>query len=531
MKKSISFITNISIKKNNQNKKNNKINYKEKRNNVNINKKKAYYKNINTMNEESKYKNINDHFFNNKLKYKVAKSNSLYISKSMNNLEIENKNYKSQNEKNEKIIRESENINIQSYIENKNPKNTNRYLTYFENNTSIINDENKMNNLLSDFNIQNDYNNKENNNIKSNEKLKENQTNFIIKVNKKKPIQTKKFYVQACLDKKENNKRNNFEIKKENLPKRVQVLKLKKKNTERNSSNFFMNSKIFRKNYISCDEENKSNNKARTNGHSLKKQYKSFRLNEKKLFSNNNTKNSRNKIIAYNSIYKKRNKFKNKSCFEKEEKRQNNIKILNKLNSVSNYENKEYQSYKYKSSNPIKLNLKFQNSNRYLNHKIEIINNFKINSEKSEDMINSLSIKKNKINNNNKNNINIHINNNFYKNNFSLDISLNNKTHRNESAQIIEDKNNKNLLSFQKGEIYNKKKFSSVSREKYTRKIYKNNTASSLLDFDELNKKLTKMIRNIESKEKELRKNNTSRKNEEGFIKWDAFEKIIAEDD
>ena len=507
--------------------------------------------NIKIIYKDLKLKSFNDKTVTKKPNNKNRKSNLISLTKSTNYFKTKNKTYKCS--KDVKLMADSGNINLNfnSYIINsKNPnvnsKNKNRYLTCFENienSNSIKTDENKINNLLNDFIVPNtntntegnitETKNKENININLNEEKKEknNNDNFLIKVNKKKLVTTnnnqpKNFYIQACLKLKEkmenneNNDKNKTEIKSFKELNRNNFLKISKLNSERkrNTSNF-IKIKHYKQNFC-VDKENNINRKPRT-GHSIATIYKpsnSFRVNEKKLFLNNNyLKKQMTKPLILDT-FKENKKSKNKSCFEKEEIKTNTIKLSN---TIINYEQRKITVQKTKSPNPFKRQVKLykahisiENNNAYNNHNFE--NTIRIKSEENEDKLYDLSYRKQ---NNNSNNIKSIVNNNlkdkFY---FSLDLTLNNKNENNKSA-------NQKLISPKSVEKRERKFMSSINKDK---RISKNADISNF-NFDELNQKLFKMIRKIESHD-EKRKERKNSDKKDGFIKWDIFEKAISEE-
>ena len=507
--------------------------------------------NIKIIYKDLKLKSFNDKTVTKKPNNKNRKSNLISLTKSTNYFKTKNKTYKCS--KDVKLMADSGNINLNfnSYIINsKNPnvnsKNKNRYLTCFENienSNSIKTDENKINNLLNDFIVPNtntntegnitESKNKENININLNEEKKEknNNDNFLIKVNKKKLVTTnnnhpKNFYIQACLKLKEkmenneNNDKNKTEIKSFKELNRNNFLKISKLNSERkrNTSNF-IKIKHYKQNFC-VDKENNINRKPRT-GHSIATIYKpsnSFRVNEKKLFLNNNyLKKQMTKPLILDT-FKENKKSKNKSCFEKEEIKTNTIKLSN---TIINYEQRKITVQKTKSPNPFKRQVKLykthisiENNNAYNNHNFE--NTIRIKSEENEDKFSDLSYRKQ---NNNSNNIKSIVNNNlkdkFY---FSLDLTLNNKNENNKSA-------NQKLISPKSVEKRERKFMSSINKDK---RISKNADISNF-NFDELNQKLFKMIRKIESHD-EKRKERKNSDKKDGFIKWDIFEKAISEE-
>ena len=486
-------------------------------------------------NKDIKYKNIKDKNLLKNSNFKKRKSSLITLSRS--NCFKNDSNNKIKKKINNKFMTELDNIKIYSYINNPSSKNKNRYLTCFEsNNMSTKNEnnkDNKISNLLNDFIIPNDLKNKENINIKSNgkedEQDQENSSKFIIKVNKKKPnINTKKFYIQACLNlKKKQINKNEKNIKLEKERERSNFLKLKKKNSNRKRNILnFSQTKNYKHNFSSLDDDNNNNkrinriNRISKNVNSLsrmKNSSNSFWLNEKKLFLNNNyIKKNRKKddIININDLIF--DKSKNKSCFDKEEKGKINAKLTNSINSINTYNQKKITVQKHKSPKPLNLEIKTKNSN-FSSLKSTIENNIRIKSEKNDIIISSVN---NDLSDNN-------IKNNFDDKFVSLDFSLNNKL---DFKSIEATDNHKGLLSERNAQRFDKKNISIINKERFRKKLSKNNTHILNFDFDELNQKLFKMIKRIESHEKEPRGINTSRKKEEGFIKWDLFEKMISQE-
>ena len=508
--------------------------------------------NIKMIYKDLKLKSFNDKNLTKKPINKNKKSNLISLTKSTNYYKGKNKTYKCP--KDAKLMTDSGNININfnSYIinsknANANSKNKNRYLTCFENienSNSMKTDENKINNLLNDFIVPNantntegnivEFKNKENININLNEEKNEknNNANFLIKVNKKKPVNTannhpKNLYIQACLKLKEklenneNNDKNKTEIKSFKEQNRNNFLKISKINSDRkrNASNFI---KINHYKQNNCaDKGNNTNRKPRT-GHSIATIYKPFnsvRVNEKKLFlSSNYLKKQMTKPLTLDT-FKENKKSKNKSCLEKEDTRKNTIKLSN---TIINYDQKKIRVQKTKSPNPFKrqvklynTNISIENNNTISNQNFE--NNIRIKSEENEDKLYDLSYRKK--NNNNNNNIKSIVNNNlidkFY---FSLDLTLNNK---NDNSKI----SNQRLISPKSMEKRDRKFMSSISKDK---KISKKVEISNF-NFDELNQKLFKMIRKIESHDEKKKEIKNSEK-KDGFIKWDIFEKAISEE-
>ena len=506
--------------------------------------------NIKMIYKDLKLKSFNDKTLTKRPNNKNRKSNLISLTKSTNYFKAKNKTYKCS--KDVKLMTDSGNINFNfnSYIintknANANSKNKNRYLTCFENienNNSIKTDESKINNLLNDFIVSNtntntntegniiESKNKENININLNEEKKENNKNdnFLIKVNKKKPVNTannhpKNFYIQACLKLKEklenneNNDKNKTEIKSFKELNRNNFLKISKLNSERkrNASNFI---KInhYKQNYC-IDKGNNINRKTRTE-HSIANIYKpsnSFRVNEKKLFLNSNyLKKQMTKPLILDT-FKENKKSKNKSCFEKEDIRRSTIKLSN---TIINYDHKKITVQKTKSPNPFKrqvklfnTNISIENNKAYNNHNLETT--IRIKSEENEDKLDDLSYRKPN-NNNIKSIVNNNLKDKFY---FSLDLTLNNKIENNKYA-------NQKLISPKSVEKRDRKFISSISKEKKIK-----NADISNFNFDELNQKLFKMIRKIESHE-EKRKERKNSDKKDGFIKWDIFEKAISEE-
>lgn len=506
--------------------------------------------NIKMIYKDIKLKSFNDKKLTKKPINKAQKTNLFSLTKSTNYFKGKNKTYKCS--KDIKLMTDSGNMNLnfKSYIinsknSNATSKNKNRYLTCFENvenSNSIKTDESKINNLLNDFIVPNtntntegniiESKNKENININLNEEKKEKNknANFLIKVNKKKPINSannhpKNFYIQACLklkeklennEKNESNDKNKTEIKSFKELNRNNFLRISKLNSERkrNTSNFI---KInhYKQNF--CVDKGKNMNRKLRTGNSIATIYKpsnSFRVNEQKLFLNSNYLKKQMTKPLPSDTFKENKLSKNKSCLENDDIRRNNLKLSS---AIINYEHKKITVQKTKSPNPFKrqvklynTNISIENNNTYSNRNFDN-NNTRIKSEENEDQLYDLSYRKQ----NNNNNIKSIINNNF-KDNFylSLDLTLNNK-----------NENNKKLISPKSMEKRDRKFMSSVGKDK---KMSKNVNISNF-NFDELNQKLFKMIRKIESHE-EKRKERKNSDKKDGFIKWDIFEKAISEE-
>lgn len=497
--------------------------------------------------KDIKLKSFNDKHLHKNSCIEKKRSNLVSLSKTSNQ-DMNNKH----NEKG-KLITDSENLNLNSYINCTNAKyknkikKRNRYLTCFENSEgSIDNDESKINNLLNDFIKPNtnknkdESNNKENINLYSNrnEQRKENSINkkkLIIKVNKKKYANNrpKNFYIQACLKLKEkqkdkNKNKNESEVKLDDSRK-GNFLKLPKKINERkrNVINYVKLKQDKQQNYNSIDKEISNSARVSKKGNSLAKIQKSsnsFRVSDKKLFINSNyLRKQRTKPSSDFHTFRENKKWKNKSCIEKEDKLKDKTKASSKV--INNYGEKKTSVQKQISPNPLKRNVIKHNSylsldNNNLSSKHRFQNNLRTKSEKNDDILNSVSFSKQ--NNNIKNLIN-NFNDKTY---FSLDFSLNNKNENGKNKVL----NQKFLLSPKSLENRDKKISSSVYKDRHKRQLSKINTHSSNFDIDELNNKLFKVIKNIEKQEEKSKEIKKSEKNDDGFIKWDIFEKVIAEE-
>jgi len=551
MKKGDSAPKNIMFKKidTNEIKKKNRHNYK-KSNNIMTKELNDSFENKNKKyNKDIKLKSFNDKHLHKKSCIEKKKSNLFALSKSSNQ-DIVNKHHEK-----ETFITDSENLNLNSYINSTNAKyknktkKRNRYLTCFENSDdSIDNDESKINNLLNDFikpntiKSINEASNKENVNLYSNFNKQKNENsinkkNLIIKVNKKKYANNrpKNFYIQACLklkekqkDKSKNKNKNEPEIKLDDSRK-GNFLKLPKKinDRKRNVINY-VKLKQSKQNYSIIEKEISNSARMSKKGNSLAKIQKSsnsFRISDKKMFINSNyLRKQRTKPSSDFHTFRENKKSKNKSCLEKEDKLKDKTKTSSKV--INNYEQKKVSVQKQISPNPLKRNVINHNSflsleNNNLSSKHNFKNNLRTKSEKNENMFNSVSFSK-------QNNCNIKnlINNFNDKTNFSLDFSLNNKN-ENAKNKVL---NQKYMLSPKYLESRDKKISSSVYKDRHRRQLSKTNTDSSNFDIDELNKKLFRVIKKIEKQEEKSKEIKKSDKNDVGFIKWDIFEKVIAEE-
>jgi hypothetical protein len=251
-------------------------------------------------------------------------------------------------------------------------------------------------------------------------------------------------------------------------------------------------------------------------------------MNQKKLFlKNNNLKKFKKKSSLLKRINTENDNSKDKSCLKLEEKRMTNKNLStdkNTFNSIKNNK-KKIKVRKYHSPSHDKeyiVNLKSPSltieQNTSLKNNIQKIQNIAIiKSPKIDDIFKTLSFSNNNLKKKN--------NDNKDERNFSLDFSLNNNNRKDfENDKMIQ------LLSPISSRNRNKNKVSSLSKKRYMKKISKKNVKEFEFNFEELNQKLFKMIQTIENvtDNKEYKDNKKNEK--EGFIKWDAFEKIIAED-
>ena len=499
------------IKKNKKNIKNKDINSFVRTGNL--------YKEINNINN----KNINENYKRkNNINIKTNSnfnSNLISLSKSSNNFlnKIRTTKASEYNSRKEIIYQNTVNNNTTS-------KNKNRYLTCFDNITSNKkNDENKINVLLNDFILPGENIDKENINTNLQLKTNNNKNNFLIKVNKNNNFHTKKLYLEACEKLKEkikNNISNENNKKIENESRGNHILKISAKfmDKKRNTTNIIK--KRYKKNIIGLGEDNfNNNNNLSKNNYSFlikSKQYSnSFRLIQKDLFlKNNNIKNSKNALIT-----DKNKNLENHHSFSKEEADKINNKNNVEFPCIMNYEQRKIKVFKNKCPTnliEIEKNLTIATDNNKNN--IDNISNFK--SSKNEDIFKTLSF--NEVNNFKSNNKD-----NKIYNYFSLDSSL---KEENESKNEERNKNNnKILLSPINIEKSNNNKINSLSKKGYMQRKSKKHLQTENFNFDELNEKLFNMIKNLESQEikREIKHCFNSKKNEDGFIKWDIFEKII----
>jgi len=306
-------------------------------------------------------------------------------------------------------------------------------------------------------------------------------------------------------------------------------LKLPKKinDRKRNVINY-VKLKQSKQNYSIIEKEISNSARMSKKGNSLAKIQKSsnsFRISDKKMFINSNyLRKQRTKPSSDFHTFRENKKSKNKSCLEKEDKLKDKTKASSKV--INNYEQKKVSVQKQISPNPLKRNVINHNSflsleNNNLSSKHNFKNNLRTKSEKNENMFNSVSFSK-------QNNCNIKnlINNFNDKTNFSLDFSLNNKNENGKNKVL----NQKYVLSPKSLESRHKKISSSVYKDRHRRQLSKTNTDSSNFDIDELNKKLFRVIKKIEKQEEKSKELKKSDKNDDGFIKWDIFEKVIAEE-
>ena len=528
----LNMIKNESFSKNMRFK---KIEINELRNNhIKKNKKNIKKKDINSfvradnpikeINKDNTNKNINENNIRKNNFNIKTNSNLISLSKSSNNFLNKNRTSKTSEFNIKKGICFENTIN-----NNANSKNKNRYLTCFDNSISSKKiDENKINVLLNDFTFFGENKDKENINTNLQLETNNNKNKILIKVNKINNFHTKNLYIEACEKLKEKIKSNisNEDNKKiENESRGNHILKISTKfmDKKRNTTNIIK--KRYKKNFIDMNVENNINNNdtnfSKNNYTALVKSKKfsnSFRLTQKDLFlKNNNIKKNKNALFTEN-----KSQLDSQSSCKIEEVKKNNNKENTDFSSIMNYEQRKIKVFKNKG--PINLfetekNLTLAIDNKKNNiDNIDNITNFK--SPKNEDIFKTLSFNKvNNFKNNNRNN-------NIY-NYFSLDLSF---KEENDNKNDEKNKNNNNLLlsPINIGKTSNKK-INSLSKKRYMSKKSKINLKTENFNFDELNEKLFNMIKNLESQEikKEIKHCFHSKKNEEGFIKWDIFEKII----
>lgn len=475
------------------------------------------------INQDSIVKNINEKL---RKKSNNAKINlSINLSKKLNNCKSNIKDHKAT--KNNIKTEKTEEIKVNN---KRNSSKKDRYLNCFENSISSKNiEENKINVLLNDFTISSGNKNKENINIQSNLQSKNNKiTNYLIKVNKNNNFQTKNCYIEACEKLKEkikNNIDNQANKKIENESPKAHIFKISSKNMERKRNTTGYLKKRYIKKNTSVEENNNSTFK--NNCISIdkaKKLYNSF-INQKKLFLKNNhlRKNQKN-FLSYIRINTENNKSKNKTSFQCQEKSKIKEKMLTEIPPIMNYEQRKIKVIKNKSkSKSPKRNLINDIKDKNLTmqvekNKINIEKIINIKSPIKEEIFRTLSFK-------NEPNCHSMSNSKNAYDNFSLDVSLKNINEK------IENNNNNQILVLSpvnSGRINHKRVFS-LKKKRYIKKLSKKNLQTENFDFEELNKRLFKMIRNIENHEakKATLKLSKSKKDEEGFIKWDNFEKII----
>ena len=473
-----------------KNKKNN-LNQKE---NISFGRNNNYFKEIKA---NKIYKNINENYLSENTNNNKSNSNKNSLSKSSN--EFLNKKENCSKKKNQ-----GEFTSNDFFKQRDNSKNKNRYLTYFESSGSSKIDESKINILLNDFTISNENLNTEN--IKMNSNLQKitnynNKEKLLIKVNKKSNMYTKNFYIETCLKLKEKIEKNfekeeNKKIETEST--RRHIFKIPNKSIEKKRNSSINFKKHYKNSFGYLDETNKSINSSRRQVNENK--CNSFISSKNILFTknNNNIKTNQNKynLFSLNKINKERPKLENNSCLKHKE---NN-------NKNKNYEQRKIKVLKYKSKN-------LMNKTNYKNNLTLSIENIKKNDNiktnqtknKNDTIFKTLSFNKTKTNSKN----------NCHEKNLSLDFSSDNQ-----------DNSNLNYLLTPINEgNSNNKTYSSLSKKRQLKNLSKRNIQAIDFDFDELNKKLLKMIKNLESHEKKTKINH--KRNEQGFLKWDILEKII----
>ena len=376
---------------------------------------------------------------------------------------------------------------------------------------------------MNDFTITNEAKNKENVNIN---KEKNTNTKLIIKVNKKNYIQPKNFYLKAFNKLKEKHKNRIEEnIRVGNNLRNNYILKVPINNKERKRNiTQLVKSKHYKKSF-SCLEENISSNKndCLSTNH-IKKYINSFRLSQRKLFlKNNNLKKYKKNGSILKRLNTENDKIRNQSCFRSDGRRKINKNLSTDLNAILDYEQRRIKVQRYQSPNHgVTHNIKLKKANLTIDQNTSVKNNIQniatIRSPRNEDLFKTLSFSNNFSNNNNNKN------NNVNERNFSLDFSLNNNRNNDENDKMT------NLLSPISSRKYSKNKVTSLSKKRYLRKISKKNVKETEFYFEELNKKLFKMIKNLENVDVIVKDKKDNKTNEEGFIKWDVFEKIITED-
>ena len=233
----------------------------------------------------------------------------------------------------------------------------------------------------------------------------------------------------------------------------------------------------------------------------LKKKQNNFYYTLNRINTDNNTDN---------------NKSKNTICLKYKQNLTNTR--INSLdsNSVTNYEQRKIKVFKNRSpSSLMYYNIKNNNTSlKTENNRIIISNNNNVN-QKIENLFKTVSFKKDNNYNNKKKKL---------CKNFSLDFSLKDEK---ENGKII--KCDDRLLSPISRGKSNDKIMYSLSKKRYLRKISNKSIQNIDFDFDELNKRLNKMIQNLEN-HAEIKKRNNIEKNKVGFIKLDAFEKEIGQE-
>ena len=496
MIKNESFSENMKFKKfeineiKRMNSQNKKTNIKNK-DNISLGKTFKYNRQIN---ENLMIKKINEDYlrkYSHNIKTK-SYSNLNYLQKSFKNF-LNKKNVHRSEEDADKNYAKKDFVEKSLINDNKQTKNKYRYLTYFEISNSSIKDDNKGNVILNDFIISNENNYKENINIKSNLQLEtqNNRANFLIKVNKKNNFHTKNLYIQEFENLKEKLKmKEAYENYKkiENESRRTHILKIPTKTTNNKINKASLIKKRYKKTVSYFEVDNVNDNNISQNNNNNIYQINSFRLVKKNFLLNNNLNNKKNSYLTYKRMNTEEIKYINQGHFNFEEKMKNNRKTYGDLTSIMDYEKRKIKVSKNKT--PINLIDSFKERNLTLGFENDKLNLDNFKSPKKDENLKTLSVKKEKVNNTS------------YKDK----IFLLNKINMENS--------------------FNNKKVLSLNKKRYITKKWKKKIKIENFDFEELNKRLSKIIQNLEKHEvkKEIK---DSKKNKDGFIKWDNFEKVI----
>ena len=293
-----------------------------------------------------------------------------------------------------------------------------------------------------------------------------NRANFLIKVNKKNNFHTKNLYIQELENLKEKLKmKEAYENYKkiENESRRTHILKIPTKTTNNKINKASLIKKRYKKTVSYFEVDNVNDNNISQNNNNNIYQINSFRLVKKNFLLNNNLNNKKNSYLTYKRMNTEEIKYINQGHFNFEEKMKNNRKTYGDLTSIMDYEKRKIKVSKNKT--PINLIDSFKERNLTLGFENDKLNLDNFKSPKKDENLKTLSVKKEKVNNTS------------YKDK----IFLLNKINMENS--------------------FNNKKVLSLNKKRYITKKWKKKIKIENFDFEELNKRLSKIIQNLEKHE------------------------------